>query len=245
MGRADAVFVSDVHLSDAHPGTTDAFLGFIDAVVVGCTERLFILGDLFDAWPGDDDLDDRLAARIAGCLRAVADSGIAVAFVAGNRDFLVGEAFARASGLMLLPDPWQGEVGGVDLLLSHGDALCTDDTDYQDFRRMVREPAWRHAFLGRSLAERRAIVAGVRQQSETAKQDKAAEIMDVNAGAVEALFDAHPDAILIHGHTHRPAHYPHGPRSRWVLPDWDGDVKPPRGGGLVLRDGVLAMVDAY
>lgn len=246
--RSDAVFVSDVHLSAGHPGTTDAFLRFIDEEVADRTARLYILGDLFEYWAGDEDLDGPVAQSIVARLRALRDRGIATAFMAGNRDFLIGDAFARAAGLTRLSDPWRVRVGSVDLVLSHGDALCVDDADYQNFRAMVRDPAWQRAFLTKPLAARRAAIADVRIRSEEAKREKTAEIMDVNGDAVCALLDAHAGAILIHGHTHRPAHHAHavraGVRERWVLTDWDADAAPPRGGGLVLRGGTLAPVAA-
>lgn len=246
--RSDAVFVSDVHLSAEHPSTTEAFLRFIDEEVADRTGRLYILGDLFEYWAGDDDLDDPVAQRIVARLRALGESGIAIAFMAGNRDFLIGDAFASVAGLTRLSDPWRVRIGGVDLLLSHGDALCVDDVDYQNFRAMVREPAWQRTFLTKPLAERRAVIADVRIRSEEAKREKAAEIMDVNGDAVGALLNAHSNAILVHGHTHRPAHHVHAvrtrPRERWVLTDWDADANPPRGGGLVLRDDRLSVMEA-
>lgn len=247
-GRFDAVFASDVHLSAAHPATTDAFLSFIDASVAGRTDRFFILGDLFEYWAGDDDLDDPLASLIAARLRALAASGVAIGFTAGNRDFLVGAAFAASAGLRLLPDPWCERVGDVDLLLSHGDALCSGDVDYQRFRTMVRDPAWQRDFLGRPLVERQRLIAGARQQSEAAKRDKAAAIMDVDDAAVRTLLAEHPSTVLIHGHTHRPAHHLHtvasAVRERWVLPDWDGEATPPRGGGLALTNGRIVALAA-
>ncbi len=244
--RYDAVFASDVHLSAAHPATTEAFLAFVDAAVVGCTDRFFILGDLFEYWVGDDDADDALAAHVAARLRAVADGGVSIAFMAGNRDFLVGPAFATAAGMTLLADPHRESIGGHALLLSHGDALCTDDVDYQRFRTMVRNPAWQQGFLAKPLVERRQMVAGARQQSEAAKQVKSADIMDVNEAAVIVVLTVNPDTTLIHGHTHRPARHRHAvagaPRQRWVLTDWDAAAA--RGGGLAIVDGrviVLAM----
>ncbi len=244
----DAVFASDVHLSDAHPATTAAFLRFVDEVVVGRTTRFFVLGDLFEYWAGDDDLDDPLAHRIALRLRELEGLGIDVAFMAGNRDFLIGDAFAEEARLRLLPDPYRETIGGVDLLLSHGDALCTDDVDYQRFRSMVRQAAWRRDFLAKPLAERRAMIAGARQQSEAAKQSKAAAIMDVHDDAVIAMLDEHPCATLIHGHTHRPAHHVTtvgaAPRERWVLTDWDAEATPRRGGGLALKAGRLIEIAA-
>ncbi len=244
----DAVFASDVHLSSAHPATMQAFLRFVDEVVDGRTPRFFVLGDLFEYWAGDDDLDDPLARSIVMRLRGLSRSGIEVAFMAGNRDFLVGDAFADAAGLRLLPDPYRTTIGDVELLLSHGDALCVDDVDYQRFRTMVRKPDWQRDFLARPLAERRAMIAGARQQSESAKREKTASIMDVNDRAVGALLADHPATILIHGHTHRPAHHIHAvgreSRERWVLTDWDAEGQPARGGGLALSAGRIVEVGA-
>lgn len=246
--RHDAVFASDVHLSDAHPATTEAFLRFIDEAVAGRTSRFYVLGDLFEYWAGDDARDEPLAARVIARLRALSDDGTAVAFMAGNRDFLIGEGFAADAGLTLLPDPFPLRIDHARILLSHGDALCTDDVDYQRFRGMVRNPAYQQAFLAKPLAERKAFIAGIRTESESSKQGKAMAIMDVNDGAVGALLAAHPDTVLLHGHTHRPAHHIHQvdgtPRERWVLTDWDADANPPRGGGLALVDGRLVDLPA-
>lgn len=244
--RFDAVFASDMHLSAAHPATTAAFLQFVATHVAGRADRFFVGGDLFEYWAGDDDADDPLGNVIADSLAALARSGTQVAFMAGNRDFLLGDAFAARAGLTLLADPYRIRIGDADLLLSHGDALCTDDVDYQRFRKMVRDPAWQHRFLSMPLADRQATIAGVREQSEAAKRGKAAAIMDVNDGAVQALLRLHPGAVLLHGHTHRPAHHIHAvdgvPRDRWVLPDWDADATPARGGGLALAQGRLLEV---
>ena len=246
--RYDAVFASDVHLSSSHPSTTEAFLRFVDDAVTGRTDRFFILGDLFEYWAGDDDLDDPLARVVVAHLRRLADQGVAIAFMAGNRDFLIGDAFAAAAGLTILPDPYRTNIGGVELLLSHGDALCVDDVDYQRFRTMVRDPAWQADFLAKPLAERRAMIAGAREQSEAAKRDKAAEIMDANDHAVGDLLAAHPGATLIHGHTHRPSHHIHSvddaPRERWVMTDWDAEARPLRGGGLALLNGRIVPIEA-
>jgi UDP-2,3-diacylglucosamine hydrolase len=242
-GRFDAVFASDVHLSSGHPATSDAFLRFIDRSVAGRTARFFILGDLFEYWAGDDDLDDPLARRVVLRLRELADAGTEIAFTAGNRDFLIGDAFADAARLRLLPDPFEVRIGGVHLLLSHGDALCIDDVDYQRFRTMVRNAAWQREFLAKPIAARRAMIAGARERSESAKRGKSMAIMDVNDEAVATLLGDHPGTTLIHGHTHRPAHHVHRvskrERQRWVLPDWDADAEPPRGGGLALVDGTI------
>lgn len=247
LDRFDAVFASDVHLSASHPATTEAFLSFIDKWVVGRTNRFFVLGDLFEYWDGDDDPDDPLASLIAARLRDVAATGVAIGFMAGNRDFLIGDAFAASASLRLLPDPHVERIGGVDLLLSHGDALCIDDVDYQRFRAMVRNPAWQRDFLAKPLAERQAMIVGARRQSEAAKREKAPAIMDVNDGAVAALLEAHPSTVLIHGHTHRPAHHIHAvgsqARERWVLPDWDAEATPPRGGGLAVANGRIVQLE--
>ena len=245
--RQQAMFLSDVHLSAAHPETVLAFLGFLDEQVAGRTERLFVLGDLFEYWAGDDDLDAPFNRSVVDALRKIADGGTRLWFIAGNRDFLIGERFANAARVTLLPDPYRVVIGSTSLLLSHGDLLCTDDVDYQRFRAMVRQAEWRRAFLARPLAERRAIIADMRMQSEEAKRDKPAEIMDVNATAVAQAFETSGELLLIHGHTHRPAHHVVDLDARrcqrWVLPDWDAEAAPPRGGALVLNHGVLRPID--
>jgi UDP-2,3-diacylglucosamine hydrolase len=191
--------------------------------------RLTILGDLFDYWAGDDDLADPFNARIVDALRALSDSGVMLEFMAGNRDFLIGETFAAAAGLTLLPDPLVREIGGIRTLLTHGDALCTDDVDYQRFRAQVRDPAWRSAFLARPLASRKREIEALRSQSEQEKQNKPAAIMDVNAAAVAAALAEHDAKAMIHGHTHRQGRYDHAGRTRWVLGDWH----PGRGNALL------------
>ncbi len=246
MGRADAIFVSDVHLSATHPATISAFLSFVDAEVAGRTARFYILGDLFEYWVGDDDAEDAWTQEIVARLRMLADDDVEVAFIAGNRDFLIGEGFAQVAGLRVLPDPLRITIAGVDLLLSHGDALCTDDVDYQAFRSLVRASAWQRTFLDQPLAARREAVSGARTKSEEAKREKDISIMDANERAICELLALYPGAILIHGHTHRPAHHTHVvagvSRERWVLTDWDAEAEPPRGGGLVLRGGRLEVL---
>lgn len=220
------LFISDLHLSPHEPGTAERFLAFLAGPALGA-ESLTILGDLFDYWTGDDDLADPFNARIVAALRMLADTGIGVSFMAGNRDFLVGDAFATAAGLSLLPDPCLRDIGGVPTLLTHGDALCTDDPDYQRFRAQVRAPAWRGAFLARPLAERKREIEALRAMSEAEKKIKPAAIMDVNAQAVVATLAAHGARAMIHGHTHRQGrheHFANGiPCPRWVLGDWHAD----------------------
>lgn len=220
-----ALFVSDLHLAEEQPETTAAFLAFL-AGPARSVPALYILGDLFEYWAGDDDGDAPLNRRVAEALRGLSASGSAIHFIAGNRDFLLGEAYAARAGMTLLADPCPLRLGAVDVLLSHGDALCTDDLAYQAYRRQVRDPAWQAAFLARPLAERKAFIDSLRSRSEQAKREKEMAIMDVNRSAVEALLRKHAYPTLIHGHTHRPARHEHlvdGRRcERWVLADWHG-----------------------
>lgn len=220
------LFIADLHLAPQTPGATQLFLDFL----VGrarFAEQLFILGDLFEAWPGDDCLDDpgkTFGADIVAALRAAADAGLVVSLLHGNRDFLLGETFAARSGVRLLADPYVLSLPTWQFVLSHGDALCTDDRDYRQFRAMVRDEAWQVAFLARPLPERQAIVASLRERSEVAKRDKAGDLMDVNSGATDDFLRLNGYATLIHGHTHRPARHDHFVDGihveRWVLADW-------------------------
>ena len=206
---------------------TALFRRFLEQVAPGA-EALYILGDFFEAWVGDEDLAEPFHAEIAGWLKHLADSGVAVYFMAGNRDFLIGADFAARARLTLLPDPSTIQLGEQTALLCHGDALCTDDLPYQAFRQQVRNPAWQAHFLGQPLAVRKQIIAGARMQSEAAKSGKASEIMDINADALAALLRAQGlPPLIIHGHTHRPATHPltldGQPIERWVLTDWHDD----------------------
>lgn len=196
------LFISDLHLESARPDISATLLQFL-ADNTGRCDALYILGDLFEVWIGDDESSD-LANRIAAALHAFAEGGAAIYLMHGNRDFLIGEAFARRCGATLLPDPSiiTSPIGPV--LLSHGDQLCTDDVDYMGFREMVRQPAWQAEFLSRSLSERRNFAQQARQQSTAATQDKAQQIMDVNQQAVLGLLRETSQSTLIHGHTHRP-----------------------------------------
>ncbi|MDP1607490.1 MAG: UDP-2,3-diacylglucosamine diphosphatase [Rhodocyclaceae bacterium] len=221
-----ALFISDIHLSPQAPATAERFCAFL-AGPASAADSLTILGDLFDYWAGDDDLADPFNTRIVAALREFSARGVALLFMAGNRDFLVGDAFAAAAGLSLLPDPVVRDIGGVPTLLTHGDLLCTDDTDYQRFRAQVREPSWRTTFLARPLVERKHEIEALRARSETEKRIKAASIMDVNATAVVAALTSHGAQAMIHGHTHRQGRHAHlvgGMHcQRWVLGDWHAD----------------------
>jgi len=216
------LFISDLHLDDERPFITELFEQFLRGEAREA-QALYILGDLFESWIGDDD-DASLAQRVQDALAELSRSGVATYFMAGNRDFLVGPRFAQRSGVTLLDDPARIDLAGVPTLLMHGDTLCTDDAAYQAFRRQVREPAWQAEFLAKPLAERREMARQLRAQSEREKAAKEMAIMDVNPEAVAAALREHGYPRLIHGHTHRPAWHNHEVDGRvcerWVLPDW-------------------------
>jgi UDP-2,3-diacylglucosamine hydrolase len=233
--RTLALFISDLHLQQSHPRTAEAFFRFL-AERASKAEALYLLGDIFEYWAGDDDLATPFHQRIVEALRQLSGSGVAVYWMAGNRDFLVGQEFARAAGLTLLPDPHVAVIGGQAVTLAHGDAQCTDDSNYMAFRAQVRDPAWQRQFLAMPLAQRKAIIAGLREGSRQAHGEKSYEIMDVTADAVAALHETSGADVIIHGHTHRPAlhHDPETGRRRYVLPDWELDAEPARGGWIAI-----------
>lgn len=228
-----ALFISDLHLSPQMPATATAFFRFLDQQAVHA-QRLYLLGDIFEYWAGDDDLDEPFNRRVTDALHAVHQRGVALFWLAGNRDFLAGERFAKASGMTLLSDPCLTDVAGLKILLLHGDAQCVDDSAYMAFRAQVRDPQWQHAFLARPLAERKAIIAGLREGSREAQRDKPTDIMDVNPDVIERLFAQYQVRLMIHGHTHRPAVHHSLSGTRHVLPDWDCDHGTPRGGWLAI-----------
>ncbi|HEY0664838.1 MAG TPA: UDP-2,3-diacylglucosamine diphosphatase [Gallionella sp.] len=219
------LFISDLHLSADQTHSADAFLRFV-ATVAPHAEALYVLGDLFEYWAGDDDMDDTFHARIVGALHGLAAGGTRVFLMHGNRDLLMGNALAEAAGATLLADPTLLDLYGTPTLLSHGDQLCTDDVEYQKFRAQVRSAKFREKFLAQPLAERKAYIAQLRQQSVAAKQVKDSAIMDVNDNDVAALLREYRYPRLIHGHTHRPRRHEHRVDGhnceRWVLGDWDG-----------------------
>ena len=208
------------------------------------SQALYLLGVLFEYWAGDDDLSDPFHQTIAAAIRAVSNAGVAVYWIAGNCDFLVGGDFAAATGLTLLAEPHFTDIGGQRVTLVHGDAQCTDDAAYMAFRAQVRDPAWQAQFLAMPLAQRKAIINGMRQGSKEAHSTKSAEIMDVNAAAIDALYKDSGADILIHGHTHRPALHANGARRRYVLPDWEPLADPARGGWIAISsNGVISRHD--
>jgi UDP-2,3-diacylglucosamine hydrolase len=197
------LFISDLHLDAGRPHIVDLYTRFLGTQARGA-DALYILGDLFESWIGDDD-DSELAGAVAAATKALNTTGVPVFFMHGNRDFLLGAAYAARAGMTLLTDPTIVELGGERILLMHGDTLCTDDGDYQKFRTLVRNPQWQQQFLAKPLAERRAFAAQARGESKKHTAMKAAEIMDVNQRAVADTMRAHGVHRLIHGHTHRPA----------------------------------------
>lgn len=233
------LFVSDLHLDDARPHIVEDFERFC-AGEARRADALYVLGDLFEAYVGDDD-DAALNARIAHALRGVADAGVPVHFMAGNRDFLLGEDYARRCGMGLRENGTIIDLYGTPTLILHGDVLCTDDTAYLAFRRQVRDPAWQAAFLARPLAERRAFAAQARDASRAHTSQTDMSIMDVNRQAVDSSLRQAAVTRMIHGHTHRPAIHDFvldgKPARRIVLGDWyeQGSVLRVDAGGATLQ----------
>ena len=216
------LFISDLHLDAKRPQITALFLDFL-AQRAARADALYILGDLFEAWIGDDD-DSELAEQVAGGLRQLAEHSVPVYFVHGNRDFLLGERYAERAGLRLLPESHVIDLYGEPALIMHGDSLCTDDSDYQAFRTKVRNPSWQQQILALPLAQRRQLAGELRETSQQATRLKAEDITDVNQHAVQQALLEHRLDCLIHGHTHRPAVHEFdcaGRRvRRIVLGDW-------------------------
>lgn len=202
------LFVADLHLGPEHPQATKVFEEFARSIAPKA-EALYILGDLFEYWAGDDDLTDPHHAAVANTLAELSQSGTAVYIMHGNRDFLMDEGFARVARARLIPDPTLIDLYGTPTLLMHGDTLCTGDTAYLAFRAKVRQSTWKTEFLARPLAERKAEIEALRQRSETDKQMKSMVEMDVHPDAVAAVLRESGYPRLIHGHTHRPARHLH------------------------------------
>ncbi|OJU92041.1 MAG: UDP-2,3-diacylglucosamine diphosphatase [Burkholderiales bacterium 66-5] len=224
--------LSDLHLDAAHPATLQGLASYLDRTPA---DAVLILGDLFEVWVGDDAMTEPGSFEGEVCtLLARAGRQRALYFMHGNRDFLVGQGFARATGITLLADPTLLTLGSRRWLLSHGDALCLDDGDYQRFRAMVRDPAWQASVLAQPLAVRRAQARGIRSESEARKQSGAA-YGDVDSAAALDWLRAAQAPCLVHGHTHRPADHQLAPGvTRLVLTDWDLDAVEPRAGVLRL-----------
>jgi UDP-2,3-diacylglucosamine hydrolase len=216
------LFVSDLHLDADRPAAIDTFVDFIEREGVK-SERFFILGDLFEVWVGDDD-DDPAMARVIDAIAQLRHYEVPCYVMHGNRDFLLGDAFAQRTGAKILTDYVTVDIYGQALLLTHGDLLCTDDTAYMKLRATVRDPQWQSNFLARPIEERRQIAASLRERSKTETAMKSGEIMDVNQSAVEETLRSHGVNLLVHGHTHRPGVHRFDidgkPATRIVLGDW-------------------------
>ena len=216
------LFISDLHLEAARPEIGEQFLAFLEGPA-RAADALYILGDLFESWIGDDD-PNPYYAQMKTALRALSDSGVPVFFMHGNRDFMIGDQFAEETGVTLLADPSPIELHGEKVLLSHGDAMCTDDAEYQQVRAMTRNPEWQAMMMAKSIEERVAFAMAAREQSAARYDSIDEEITDVNQDAVEATIREHGCDILLHGHTHRPAVHPFHvddrPVHRIVLGDW-------------------------
>lgn len=216
------LLISDLHLDAARPRIVGMFEQFVREEAAGA-RALYILGDLFEAWIGDDSADP-VGYRVAAALAALHDAGVPCFFMHGNRDFLLGDAFARRARMVLLPDPSVVMIEGMPTLLMHGDTLCIDDVPYQAFRSQSHDPHWQREFLARPLIERRQFADSARAESTRYTRSVGGAITDVNAGAVEGVLREHAVRRLVHGHTHRPATHSldvNGEHcERIVLGDW-------------------------
>jgi UDP-2,3-diacylglucosamine hydrolase len=240
-----ALFISDLHLAPSRPKTTQAFFDFMRVRAMH-TQQLYLLGDLFEGWIGDDDLALPWNQTIADAIRSVSNAGIKVFWIGGNRDVLISQKFAAAAGMAILPDLHVTHLAGKRIALAHGDAQCTNDHAYIAFRAKTHNPIRQKLFLALPLALRRMIMARWRNKSNSKKQSKPDYMMDVSQPTIDALFDKTGVTVMIHGHTHRPARHDSddGKRSRYVLPDWDCESKPERGGWVALyADGTLRRLD--
>lgn len=233
------LFVSDLHLDAAAPEASDQFIGWLRGEARLAT-ALYILGDLFESWVGDDD-DDAERARVCTALREYTTGGVPCFVMHGNRDFLLGEQFAANTGCRLIADPVIALIHGVRTLLAHGDLFCTDDVKYQQLRTIVRDPAWQRRLLAMSLADRKLLADEARAGSRAHTSRVVPEIMDANPAAIEEVVRRLDVDVVIHGHTHRPGVHDFDvdgrARTRIVLGAWyeQGSVLEWSGGGQVLR----------
>ena len=219
-------FISDLHLERIESSITNIFTEFLDDL--NQNDSLYILGDLFESWIGDDNVSE-LSQYISDRLLSLSERNISVAIMHGNRDFLIGEDFCKASSIELINDPRIIEIDTKKVMLTHGDQLCTDDKEYQAFRSVVRNPLWQKDFLNFPISKREKIAGEAKDASKDSKENKAMEIMDVNTDAVLKAFNDHPVEIMIHGHTHRPNIHKYKiknqEKTRIVLGAWHDDPK--------------------
>lgn len=228
------LLISDLHLHEQRPDITRAFFRFLQETAVGA-EALYILGDFFEVWIGDDAMTG-FHHEVASALRQLTATGCKVYLMHGNRDFLLGREFCRLAGCELLRDPALLTCNGENVLLMHGDSLCTDDRDYQRMKRILRNPLSLFILRHLPLKTRQKLAGGLRAQSRSRTRMKASEITDVNPGAVLQAMRRHSVRTLIHGHTHRPAVHELPEGQRIVLGDWDS-----HGWYLQLENGQLAL----
>jgi len=218
----EILFISDLHLTPERPDTGRLFIEFLQTRASG-SAALYILGDLFELWLGDDAILPAYQPFLEA-LRTLTDNGVSLYIMHGNRDFLLGDGFQSMTGAQLLDDPAVIELDGIPTLLMHGDLLCTDDVSYQQFRTMVHNPEWQKALFKKTMQERLELARQLREESRTATGQKSTEIMDVNQLAVERIMRSHKTLQLIHGHTHRPAEHhlelDGKSATRFVLPEW-------------------------
>lgn len=214
-------FISDLHLSETRPELTALFVEFMQHLAPKA-ERLYILGDLFDFWIGDDE-QSPLIQQVKNLIKAVSDQGVQCYFQHGNRDFLIGTRFAKETGIQLLPDYQVIDLYGKKILLCHGDTLCIDDVAYQQFRKKVHQKWRQRLFLCLPLKVRVKIAEKIRAKSNQDKQGKSAEIMDVNQAFTTQKIQEYGVDLLIHGHTHREAIHQEKTFTRIVLGDWRND----------------------
>ncbi|MDB2357212.1 UDP-2,3-diacylglucosamine diphosphatase [Gammaproteobacteria bacterium] len=211
-------FISDLHLSKNIPSVTEGFFKFLQTAAQELS-HLYILGDLFEVWVGDDD-DSKLATSVIKEINHATRNGLEIFFIHGNRDFLCGESFAEQSNITLLPDPFFFNFFDLKIALSHGDDFCTEDLEYIKFKKEVRSPKWQREFLQKPLNERISIASNMRDASQKNNNNKKESIMDVTPAAIEDFFEQHHIDLLIHGHTHRPMTHKHNTGTRIVLGDW-------------------------
>ena len=211
-------FISDLHLEQNKPHLTKAFENFINSKV-NSHDELFILGDFFEQWIGDDN-EDNFIKGIKNILKLKTTEGLKIYFMHGNRDFLIGDKFCKDVGAKLLKDPFIFNLNGKKIMLMHGDSLCTDDKDYQEFRNLVRNKDWQKDFLSKDLKERKEVAKSLREISSLENKTKDEAIMDVNQDEVLRIIENHSLDVLIHGHTHRPYIHDENGVPRMVLGDW-------------------------
>ncbi len=217
------LFIADLHLSGEQPATAELFLRFLQEQA-SQADALYILGDLFEVWLGDDLIPAEVEPLLAA-LRQLGERGIPLYVMHGNRDFLLGQRFAELSGATLLDDPCVIDLYNTPTLLMHGDLLCTDDTAYQKMRSMLRNPQWIAEFLARSAEDRIAFARSLRERSEKETGEKAYAIMDINADTLQRYLQRYGVSRVIHGHTHRPAFHHEGAAERYVVGAWHESAK--------------------